>query len=107
MTISELRRRINALKRRFAAELAIIQLRRIAGAVTDDWTPDQPPEPADVIQRIAQAGIRLSTFANLRRYLEDTRRKGDVPEPEAMVLNLLPWAENRRYRNLLRWDLPA
>ena len=60
------RRRINALKRRFAPELAIIKLRRIAKAVADDWTPDQPPEPSDVIGRIAKAGLRLTTFAKPR-----------------------------------------
>ena len=37
MTISQIRRRINALKRRFATELTIIKLRRIAESVADDW----------------------------------------------------------------------
>ena len=107
MTISQIRRRVAALKHRFAPELAIIKLRRIAEAVADDWTPDQPPEPSDVIGRIAQAGFRLPTFANLGRYLNDTRRQADVPDPGAIVLNLLPWARKDRYRELLRWDLPA
>ena len=107
LTISQIRRRVAALKRRFAPELAIIKLRRIAEAVADDWTPDQPPEPSDVIGRIAKAGFRLPTFANLGRYLNDTRRQGDVPDPGAIVLNLLPWARKDLYRELLRWDLPA
>ena len=91
MTISQIRRRINALKRRFAPELAIIRLRRIAESVSDDWDPDQPPEAADVIARVAKAGFRLPTFMRLRRYLDDTRRQSDVPEPESIVLKLLPW----------------
>ena len=107
MTISQIRRRVDALKRRFAPELAIIKLRRIAEAVSDDWDPQQPPEPADVIARIAKSGFRLPTFVRLRRYLDDTRRQGDVPEPESIVLNLLPWASKGRYRAFLRWDLPA
>ena len=107
MTISQIRRRVDALKRRFARELAIIKLRRLAEAVSDDWDPDHPPEPAHVIARIAKAGFRLPTFARLSRYLKDTRRQGDVPESEAIVLNLLPWARNDRYREFLRWDLPA
>ena len=106
MTLSEIRRRIDALKRRFARELAIIKLRRIAEAVADDWTPDQPPEPAHVIRRFVKAGCRLPTFANLSRYLNNTRRQDDVPEPCDMVVNLLPWIDNERYRELLRWDLP-
>ena len=107
MTLSQLRLRIDALKRRFAPELAIIKLRRIAEAVANDWTPAAPPEPADVIQRIVKAGFRLPTFARLHRYLADTRRKGDVPSPNTIVLNLLPWAGNDRYFPLLRWDLPS
>ena len=107
MTLSEIRRRIDALKRRFARELAIIDLRRIAEAVADDWDPDQPPEPSDVIGRIADAGFPLCTFINLRRYLDDTQRRDDVPEPETIVLRLLPWASGERYRELLRWELPA
>ena len=107
MTVSQLRRRVNALKRRFAPELTIIKLRRIAEAVADDWTPDQPPEPSDVIRRIANAGCRLPTFARLNRYLNDTRRQGDVPDPESIVINLLPWAGHGRYLELFRWDLPA
>ena len=107
MTISELRRRINALKRKFAPELAIIKLRRIAESVADDWTPSDPPEPADVIRRVADAGFRLTTFTRLSRYLKDTRRQGEVPDPESIVLELLPWADNYRYRELLRCDLPV
>ncbi len=107
VTISQLRRRVAALKRRFAPELTIIKLRRIAEAVAADWTPDQPPEPSDVIGRIAKAGCRLPTFANLGRYLNDTRRQGDVPDPESIVISLLPWANKDRYCELLRWDLPA
>ena len=107
ITLSQLRRRVNVLKRRFAPELAVIRLRRIAEAVSDDWDPDQPPEPADVIERIAKSGFRLPTFMRLRRYLDDTIRQGDVPESEAIVLNLLPWAWKDRYHAFLRWDLPA
>ncbi len=107
MTISELRRRINALKRKFAPELAVLKLRRIADAVSDDWDPSEPPEPHDVIQRIADAGFRLPRFMWLRRYLDDIRRQEDVPEPESIVLQLLPWADHKRYRAFLLRDLPA
>ena len=107
LTISQIRRRLDALKRRFAPELAIIKLRRIAEAVADHWDPAQPTVPSDVIGRIAKAGFRLPTFANLARYLNDTLRQEDVPDPDAIVLSLLPWARRDRYRELLRWDLPA
>ncbi len=107
MTISQIRRRIDALKRKFARELAIIKLRRIAEAIANDWDPERPPEPADIIQRVAQAGFRLNTFTRLSRYLNDTRRAGDVPLPVSIVWSLLPWAEKDRYRNFCRWELPS
>ena len=107
MTISQIRRRVNALNRRFARELAIIKLRRIAEAVADDWDPDQPPEPHDVIQRVVKAGFRLNTFTRLSRYLKDMRRQGDVPLPVSIVCSLLPWAEHDRYRDFFRWELPT
>ena len=107
MTISQLRRRVDALKRRFAPELAIIKAHRIAEAVANNWTPGELADPADVIKRVADAGFRLPTIGRLRRYLDDTRRRGDVPDPFAIVFNLLPWAKKDRYDELLRWDLPA
>ena len=106
MTISQIRRRIDALKRKLAPELAIIQLRRLAEDISDEWVTSEAPEPPDVIQRIAKAGFHLPTFARLHRYLDDTRRKGEIPYPNTMVLSLLPWAENDRYVRLLRFDLP-
>ena len=80
--------------------------RRIAQTVADNWDSDRPPEPADVIRRFVKAGCHIPTFGNLRRYLDDTRRQGVVPEPCDMVVNLLPWIDGGRYREPLRWDLP-
>ena len=105
MTLSEIRRRVDALMRKFARELAIIKLRRIAEAVAENWNPAEPLEPSDVIRRIVKAGFRLPTFTRLRRRLDDTRRKGEVPYPDDMVLSLLPWVNDHRYRELLRWEL--
>ena len=107
MTLSEIRRAIDALKRKFATELAIIKTRRIAEAVSNDWDPSEPPEPADVIQRFVKAGSLLTTFANLARYLNNTRRQGEIPDPVDMVVNLMPWVDAGRYSELLCWDLPA
>ena len=79
MTGSQLRRRVNAFKRKFARELAIIKLRCIAEAVAADWIPDEPPKPPRVIKRVADAGFRLPTFPGLHRYLELLLH--DLPAP--------------------------
>ena len=107
MTLSQLRRRVNALKRKLVLELAIIRLRRIAEAVADDWDLDEPPEPHDVIQRVAKAGFRLTTFMRLQHYLKDTRSREEIPEPRQIVINLLPWASKDCYRGFFNCDLPA
>ncbi len=107
MTLAQIRRRVNALKRKFALELAIIRLRRIAESVADDWDLDEPTEPHVVIQRIAKAGFRLTTFMRLRRYLDDTIGREEVPEPRRIVTSLLPWASQGRYRDFFNRDLPA
>ena len=106
MTLSQIRR-VEALMRRFARELAILKLRRIAESVSNEWDPSDPPEPAAVIGRVINAGFHLPTFMSLRRYLDDIRRRQDVPDAEEMVLALLPWASHDRYSNFFRWDLPA
>ena len=107
MTLAQIRRRVNALKRKFVLELAILRLRRIAEAVANDWDLDEPPEPHDVIQRVAKAGFRLTTFMRLQHYLKDTRSRGDVPEPRRIVTSLLPWASKDCYRGFFNCDLPA
>ena len=107
MTISEIRRRINVLKRRFARELAIIRARRIAEAVAEEWIPAAPADPAEVIKRFVNAGFRLATFVRLRRYVDMIRERGEVPGAGVMVKKLLPWADTDRYDAFFRWDLPA
>ena len=108
MTVSQLRRRVNALKRKFAPELAVISLRRVAEAVADDWDSSQSLEPPDVIGRIAGAGFRLPTFANLHRYLDDTRRQGGVPRPLRQSSSTCsPGLGTTITASSSGWDLPA
>ena len=108
MTISQLRSRIDALKRRFARELLILKVRRISQAVSDHWPSSEPPDPIDVVQRFAKAGCRLPTYGRLHRYIDEIRRRGEIPQPREMLFNLLPWAADERYDDYFRWDdLPA
>ena len=106
MTLSEIRRAVNALKRKFARELAILKARRIAEAVADHWDRSDPPEPSRVIRRFVDAGLRSNTWVNLTEYLNDSRRKEEIPYPDLMVRNMLPYAWDHRYDNFFDWDLP-
>ena len=106
MTTYQLRRRVDALKRKYARELAIIEARRVAEAVADDWDRFNPPATHQVIRRFADAGLRSNTYASLTEYLAECRRKEEIPYPGVMVCNLLRYAWDHRYDELLRWDLP-
>ena len=106
MTLAQIRRRVNALTRKFAPELAIIKLRRIAETVADHWTPPNhlpPPMSSDASPTPAAA---FPTFARLHHYLDDTRRQGEVPMPGSSS-HPPPLGRPRPLPRVLHWDLPA
>ena len=58
MTLSQIRREIEALKRKYAKELAILRLRRQAEEVCDQWEravndQQEPPQPYAVVGKMA------------------------------------------------------
>ena len=112
MTLSQIRREIEALKRKYAKELAIVRLRRQAEEVCDQWEravndQQEPPQPHAVVGKMAAAGFFLSTYITLHHYVKRIREQGKLPEPRQIVLNLLPWAGEDRYISYLTCDLPA
>ena len=106
MTLSQIRREIEALKRKYAKELAIVRLRRQAEEVCDQWEravsdQQEPPQPHAVVGKMAAAGFFLSTYITLHHYVKRIREEGKLPEPRQIVLNLLPWAGEDRYISYL------
>ncbi len=94
-TISSLRRQIEALKRKYAREIAAAVLKPVANQITRLWeiavAKKQPkPDPLDCVQKVAQAGFRLHTFKALHGYIEDCRRYGGFPDADVIVNKLLP-----------------
>ena len=111
-TLSEIRREIRALQRKYHRQLTIYRMRRVTEQVHHDYAravADQqdPPKPLEVIRRIADQGFHLTTWMHLHNYLDKVREKGDIPEPRRMLLALLPWAWESKYDHLLLRDLPA
>ncbi len=95
MTLSQIRREIEALKRKYANELAILRLRRQAEEVCHQWEravsdQQEPPQPHAVVGKMADAGLFLSTYITLHHYVKRIREQGSLPEPRQIVLNLLP-----------------
>ena len=94
-SVSELRRRVNALKRKLALAYAIVRITPIA----DDYAGqcslayfDHRPWPnyrfvgRNVVHRL---GYRLAGFTKLYRYLENCRDRREIPKPAIIVARLL------------------
>ena len=111
-TLSQLRRSIDALKRKYAKELAVVRLRRLAEEHSLQWTyatyQGRPlPQPQPFIRRIAKSGYRLKTFVALDIYLERCREEGKIPDSLGIISKLLPQVPFERLREMLRWEAPA
>ena len=111
-TLSQIQRRVDVLKRKYAKELAIYRLRQLAESISNDWAvaiaeDRELPQPLQIVRRIADAGVRSDFFSLLHRYIERCRQEAKIPDPLEIVLSLLPWARLERYSSLLRYDLPA
>ena len=111
-TLSQIRRAIRALQRKYHRELAIYRMRRITEQIHHDYARavadrQDPPKPQQIIRRIADQGFRLTTWMQLLKYLERVREAGDIPDPRNMLTNLLPWVWESKYDCLLVGDLPA
>ena len=112
MTLSQIKNQVRALQRKYAKELAVYRLRRMAEEIFHDWNATvaegkEAPESHTVIWRIAQRGFRLYTYMSLSHYLTLCREAGNIPEPRQIVSVLLPWADTGGYLEGFRWDMPA
>ena len=93
--INALRRRVRALQRRFARELAEYRL----GLICDDlcerwfaaWFNRKPlPEIRPFIKRVMDAGYHLFPLGAANNYLLDCLRKDDSPSPQLLLEAILP-----------------
>ena len=111
-TLSEIKREIRALQRKYHRELAIYRMRRVTEQVHHDYARavaglQDPPKPLEIVRKIADRGFRLTTWIHLHNYLDKVREAGDIPEPRRMLMALFPWAWETKYDHLLMRELPA
>ena len=94
ITISEIRRRINALKRRLALPYAVVRITRLA----DDYAAkcsvahfDRKPWPDFLTlgQAIRKLGYRSDGFNQLNRYLRGCQERREIPKPAIIVATFL------------------
>ena len=94
-TLSGLRRRVDALLRKYAPEVAIVRLRRLASEYSLECTvarADRQPQPDthSFILRVVDAGFRLTTFMAVHKYLESCRSQTTLPDSAKLLRALLP-----------------
>ena len=111
MTLSEIKREIRALQRKYHREIAIYRMRRVSEEIYNDYAralgdQQDPPKPLEIIHRISKEGFRLTTWIHLHNYLDKVREEGDIPEPRRIVLALFPWAWKSKYDYYLTRELP-
>ena len=94
ITIAEIRRRINALKRKLALPYAVVRITRLA----DDYAAkcsvahfDRKPWPDFLTlgQAIRKLGYRLDGFNQLNRYLRGCQERREIPTPAIIVATFL------------------
>ena len=112
LTLSQLRRRVDALKRKYAKELAVVRLRRPAEEHSLQWARDvadrkPAPQSQPFIRQIAKSGYRLKTFTALNIYLERCREEGKIPDSLGIISRLLPQIPFDSLRDMLGWEAPA
>ena len=95
--MNDLKRRVNALRRKMALALAVVRLRPLAQEFCAQWDralsgSRPPPEPHSFVSRVGQAGFRLPTFMAAHRYLDRCRRQNALPDCYELLRSLLPWS---------------
>ena len=97
MSLSEIQRSVNSLKRRLALPIAVIRMRRVVDDVCDQWGAAQAdgkplPRPFQVVTSVLRAGCRHGEPMALGRYIRRCLDENENPDPHDMVRALLPRA---------------
>ena len=93
--INALWRRVRALQRKLARELAELRLGRICDDLCERWfaawSEHKPlPEIRPFIKRVMDAGYRLLPLGAANNYLMRCLGKGDSPDPQVLLEAILP-----------------
>ena len=93
--IEALWRRVRALQRKFARELAEYRLGLLSNDLCRRWfvaRSNQKPLPKiqTFVKRVIDAGYRLLGLSAANNYLQDCRRKGADPDPGKLLNAILP-----------------
>ena len=95
MSLAQLRREVNAIKRKLVRELRVVRARRAAEEYCDLWADlisrkNLPPDPFRLLGKLFKHTSRSGNFAAVDGYLNQCRDRRHLPHPNAILFRLLP-----------------
>ena len=105
MTLSQIKREVNALKRKYAKALAVVRLRRLAQEFCDEWDANRVEgKPAmqaiDSGQWFIKRGYRPRSLNRLFDYIRRCAEAKEAPKAYDIVKALIPWPWGK-YRTII------
>ena len=99
-SLSQLRRQVDSLMRKYAVELAEFKLRPFANEYCDQWeelvAEDKlPPDPRRLFKKLPGQDFLRRYFPAVNNYLEDCRQARRLPHPNEILRFLIPKAIDR------------
>ena len=95
MSLSQLRREVNSIKRKLVRELRVVRARRAVNDYCDLWAKlvarkKLPPDPFRLLRNLRRHTSRPGNFAKADGYLNRCREQRHLPYPDAVLFRLLP-----------------
>ena len=95
MSLSQLRREVNSIKRQLFRELRVVRARRVAEDYCDLWASlvsrkKLPPDPFRLLKNLFKHTRHPGHFAAADRYLNQCREQRHLPHPDGILFRLLP-----------------
>ena len=87
MTLSQLRRQLNSLRRKFAVQITVYRLRRHCDQYCEEWRetvekdPHNPPEASTLFRRLPGSDSLLKLYPHVYNFLTHCRFDRSLPTP--------------------------
>ena len=100
MSLAQLRREVNSLRRKLIRELRVVRARRVVNDYCDLWKKlvsknKPPPDPFRLLRNLRRRTGDRGHFIRAEGYLEQCYDRRHLPYPGAVLFNLLPDEANR------------
>ena len=95
MTIYQLRRQFETLKRKYAHVIARACLRPVANQIIELWNiavaKEKPkPDPISCVKKVVDAGFRITSLKAFHIYMKDCRYYDEFPDAREIADRLFP-----------------